>query len=118
MPVITAGASAGRRDPLAVQIKDLAFSSHDHLLQEVRKKLRLRYGFPRNQQPFGVACVCSAEPPVFPGQDGSVCRQQRRASDLRLDCHTGFGTASFVTGTFGLAAAGHIVRALAEAPKG
>ena len=47
IPVITTGASAGRRDPTAVQVMDLAFSSHDRLLQEVRKKLRTRHGFPR-----------------------------------------------------------------------
>src|SRR6185503_4157520 len=40
IPVITAGASAGRCDPTAIEVTDLAFSSHDRLLQEVRKKLR------------------------------------------------------------------------------
>jgi tRNA threonylcarbamoyladenosine dehydratase len=118
VPIITTGASAGRRDPLQVQIKDLAFSSHDRLLQEVRKKLRMRHGFSRKGQPFGVACVCSAEPPFFPTGDGSVCTQRPANPDLRLDCHTGFGTASFVTGTFGLAAAGHIVGVLAAGGQG
>ena len=35
IPVITSGAAAGRRDPTAVEVIDLAYSSHDRLLQEV-----------------------------------------------------------------------------------
>ena len=72
IPVITTGASAGRRDPTAVEVIDLAFSSHDRLLQEVRKKLRTRHGFPRGERPFGVECVVSREAVVYPGKDGSV----------------------------------------------
>jgi tRNA A37 threonylcarbamoyladenosine dehydratase len=115
IPVITTGASAGRRDPTAVQVMDLAFSSHDRLLQEVRKKLRTRHGFPRGEQPFGVDCVVSREPVVYPNKDGSVGGDRAPAPDLRLDCDTGFGTASFVTGTFGLVAASRIVQRIVEA---
>lgn len=109
IPVIATGASAGRRDPLAVRVRDLADTSHDRLLQEVRKKLRVRDGFPREGQPFGVPCVYSSEAPVFPAKDGSVCGRPDPELDLRLDCSGGLGTASFVTGTFGLVAAGQIV---------
>jgi tRNA A37 threonylcarbamoyladenosine dehydratase len=115
IPVITTGASAGRRDPTAVQVMDLAFSSHDRLLQEVRKKLRTRHGFPRGEQPFGVDCVVSREPVVYPNKDGSVGGERATAPDLRLDCDTGFGTASFVTGAFGLVAASRIVQHLVAA---
>ncbi len=114
--IITTGASAGRSDPTALQVLDLACSSHDRLLQEVRKKLRTRYGFPRGKQPFDVACVCSSEPPVYPKPDGTVCAWPDSRADLRLDCKSGFGTASFVTGAFGLVAAGYIVRKLTELP--
>jgi tRNA threonylcarbamoyladenosine dehydratase len=113
-PVITSGGAAGRRDPKAVQITDLAFTSHDPLLQQVRRNLRVRDGFPRGHEPFNVACVYSNEAPVFPTSDGSVCSNRKPDADLRLDCDSGFGTASFVTGAFGLAAAGHIVCHLAQ----
>ncbi len=113
LPVITAGASAGRRDPTAVEVVDLAFSSHDRLLQEVRKKLRTRHGFPRGGRPFGVECVVSREPVTYPRKDGSTCAAPGARADLRLDCDSGFGTASFVTGTFGLVAASRIVRSIA-----
>ncbi len=115
LPVITTGASAGRRDPTAVQVMDLAFSSHDRLLQEVRKKLRTRHGFPRGEQPFGVDCVVSREAVVYPKADGSVGDDRPPDPDLRLDCDTGFGTASFVTGTFGLVAAAQVIQRIADA---
>ena len=34
-------------------------------------------------------------------------------SKLKLDCESGFGTAAYVTGVFGLVAAGEVVRAIA-----
>jgi len=117
IPVITSGAAAGRRDPTAVEVTDLAFSSHDRLLQEVRSMLRTRHGFPRGKNPFGVECVLSRERVVYPGQGGQVCAAPRREQDLRIDCDTGFGTASFVTGTFGLVAAARIVERIAAAPE-
>jgi tRNA A37 threonylcarbamoyladenosine dehydratase len=105
IPIVITGASAGRRDPTAIEVGDLAFSSHDRLLQEVRKKLRVRHGFPRRKQPFGIECVMSKEAVCYP-------KKKEAKPDLRLDCDTGFGTASFVTGTFGLIAASRIVHLL------
>ena len=111
--VITAGAAGGRRDPTAVEISDLAFCSHDRLLSQIRKLLRTRHGFPRGEEQFQVECVFSREPLVFAQKDGSVCRAQGDTTDLRIDCDTGFGTASFVTGVFGMAAASRIVQRIA-----
>ena len=114
IPVITVGGSAGRRDPTTIRVIDLGFSSHDRLLQEVRKKLRTRHGFPRGDRPFGVECVISRESVTYPAQDGSVCASPDAGADLRLDCDSGFGTASFVTGTFGFVAAARIVQTIAD----
>ncbi len=115
IPVITSGAAAGRREPTEVEVVDLAFSTHDRLLQEVRGKLRSRHGFPRGRNPFGVECVISREPVVYPGAEGLVCAAPDQKQDLRIDCNTGFGTASFVTGTFGFVAAARIVQRIASA---
>lgn len=112
--VVTTGAAGGRRDPTAVEVTDLALTSHDRLLDEVRRGFRRNYGFPRGDRAFGVECVLSREAPVFPTQDGSVCSDRSASADLRLDCNSGYGTASFVTGTFGFAAASLVVRRLAE----
>jgi tRNA A37 threonylcarbamoyladenosine dehydratase len=107
IPVITTGASAGRRDPTQIQVADLSVSSHDRLLQEVRKKLRVRHGFHRKEKPFGVECIFSKEQVVYPKGEPAD------EPDLRLDCDTGFGTACFVTGAFGLIAASRIINKIA-----
>jgi tRNA A37 threonylcarbamoyladenosine dehydratase len=114
IPVITAGAAGGRCDPTAIEISDLAFCSHDRLLSQVRKLLRTRHGFPRGEQKFRVECVFSREPLLFAQKDGSVCSAQGDTTDLRIDCNTGFGTASFITGAFGFAAASRIVQNIAN----
>lgn len=111
--VVTTGGAGGRRDPTAIEVGDLAFTSHDRLLQQVRGLLRRRHGFPRGNHPFGVECVMSREQVVYPKPDGSVCPGRGAAPDLRLDCQSGFGTACFVTGTFGFVAAARVVGRIA-----
>jgi tRNA A37 threonylcarbamoyladenosine dehydratase len=100
IPVVSAGGAGGRRNPAAIQVADLAQTTHDALLQRVRKKLRDDHGFSRDpKKPFGVPCVFSTEAPAAPAEGCAG----------RLDCDEGYGAASFVTGAFGLAAAGWIV---------
>ena len=95
IPVITSGGAGGRRNPAEVQLTDLALTTHDGLLQQVRKKLRDAYGFPREpKKTFNVPCVFSLE--------------------ARQNCDRDYGTASFVTGTFGFLAAAHVVAAIAS----
>jgi tRNA A37 threonylcarbamoyladenosine dehydratase len=53
---------------------------------------------------------------VYPAKDGSVCGDRAPDPDLRLDCDTGFGTACFVTGTFGLVAVSRIMQRIVEGP--
>jgi tRNA A37 threonylcarbamoyladenosine dehydratase len=116
IPVLTAGAAGGRSDPTAVRITDLSACTHDRLLQRVRKILRGKYGFPAAGAKFGIEAVYSPEPPVFPKPDGTIC-ETREGGDMRLNCDTGFGTASFVTGAFAFAATARIVRKLIEDPR-
>jgi tRNA A37 threonylcarbamoyladenosine dehydratase len=116
LPLVVCGGAGGRRDPTAVRVEDLARVTHDRLLSEVRKRLRKEHGFPRNDRKFGVECVCSTELPVFPARDGSVCAVREAAEageSMRLNCDGGFGSATFVTGTFGFAAAARAVARLA-----
>ncbi len=114
IPILTTGAAGGRRDPTAVKIDDLTRASHDRLLRETRTKLRTRHEFPRGTKRFGVDCVFSTEPQVYPAADGTVCAEREPGAELKLDCNSGYGTASFVTGAFGLAAAARVVQKLAE----
>ena len=113
LSLVTTGGAGGRRDPTQVRVTDLAFTTHDGLLEQVRSRLRKEFGFPCGKEPFGVDCVFSPEPPVYPAADGNVCAQREDISNLRIDCERGFGTATFVTGTFGFTAAAVVVRKLA-----
>jgi tRNA A37 threonylcarbamoyladenosine dehydratase len=117
IPVITAGGAGGRRDPAAIEVTDLAFSANDRLLKHVRKELRAKHGFSQADKTFGVECVFSREPVLFAQKDGSVSCERGDTTDFRIDCSTGFGTASFVTGTFGLVAASRIVQNIAAKEK-
>ena len=114
IPVLTTGGAGGRRDPTAIQIADPTKVTHDRLLQQTRTTLRKHHGFPRGGRAFGVECVFSPEPLVYPAKDGGTCARREPGSSLRLNCESGYGTAAFVTGAFGLVAAAQIVRRLAE----
>lgn len=112
--VLTMGGAGGKRDGTQVRVADLALTEQDELLRQVRRKLRKDFGFPRGlQDSFGIPCVYSPEKPVFPWANGTCSTEAEPGSSLTLDCASGFGTASFVTGSFGLAAAGEVVRRVA-----
>jgi len=112
LPVITVGAAGGRRDATALRLADLGKSVCDPLLRQVRRVLRLEFGFPAAEH-YGVASVFSVEKPFYPWSDGSACAEKEQGGPLKLDCASGFGSAVSVTGTFGFAAAGEVVRRIA-----
>lgn len=114
LPVVTCGGAGGRRDPTLVRVADLSQTTHDPLLVQVRKLLRTEHGFPKDpKQAFGVPCVFSPEPVVYPQTDGTVCDTREPGSELGLKCESGFGTATFVTGTFGFVLAAQVVERIA-----
>lgn len=115
IPVVACGGAGGRRELTAVRVGDLSQASHDKLLAEVRRRLRQEHGFPAGQQAMDVPCVYSVERTVFPQSDGTVCEMRSAAEDgTRLNCNGGLGSATFVTGAFGFAAAGFVVRKIAD----
>ena len=119
IPVVTVGSAGGRRDATALRIRDLAFTSHDRLLGRIRKILRTEYRFPEDTQtPFGIPCVYSVETPVYPQPDGTVCATRDPGSGPRLNCNSGYGSATFVTGAFGFAAAAEVVRLITATASG
>jgi tRNA threonylcarbamoyladenosine dehydratase len=114
LPVLTVGAAGGRWDATAVRVTDLADASHDSLLRQTRRKLRRDYGFPAAPQgSWNIPSVFSTESVHYPWSDGCIHDQKEAGSTLKLDCGTGFGAATYVTGTFGFVAAGEVVRRLA-----
>jgi tRNA A37 threonylcarbamoyladenosine dehydratase len=117
IPVITSGGSGGRLDPLQVRLADMSETHGDPLLQQVRKVLRTKYNFPQDQS-FGIPTVFSVEPPQAPVDLhydkglGFRCVCPQGANDFH-SCEKRnliWGTASFVTGTFGLVASAEITR--------
>ena len=109
--LVTVGASGGRRDPSQVTVADLSVTRNDKLLYRIRKKLRQEHGFPgENDGEFGIRCVYSHERPVFPTEDGCLSRDPQPGQGM--DCASGYGSVSFVTGTFGFHAAAEAVKVL------
>ncbi len=120
IPIVTVGAAGGRRDPTQVRTGDIGEAS-DELLRQVRKKLRRDHGFPAGVAHvitrLGVPAVWSDEKPVFPWANGTCAAEAEPGSPLKLDCESGFGSAVFVTGAFGFAAAAEVVRRIALGPE-
>lgn len=108
LPLFVCGGAGGRKDPTKIKIDDLSDSYNDKLLARVRKRLRTEHNFPRNRK-FHIPCVYSFERAVYPSPDGETCHKPISAADTRLDCQTGFGTASFITASFGMFAASYIL---------
>ncbi len=115
--LVTCGGAGGRTDPTQVRVDDLAFSERDPLLRHVRRRLRERHAFTRDvAQPWGIPCVFSFENPVYPQADGTVGGEKPGTGETAINCTTGVGTASFVTGAFGFTAASVVVKAIAADP--
>ncbi|MEI8234387.1 MAG: tRNA threonylcarbamoyladenosine dehydratase [Verrucomicrobiota bacterium] len=114
--VVTAGGAGGRRDGTRVRCGDLGSTGGDALLKQVRRELRRGYGWAKGGCDFGVPAVYSSEPQMFPQRDGTVCATAEAGENLRMDCASGYGAACFVTGAFGFAAAGEVVRRLTMEP--
>lgn len=116
IPIITTGGAGGRRDPTAVVVADLTRTVHDALASKVRRRLRETYGFSREpRRRFNVDCVYSMEQPWYPKDDGTVGHEKPGISGVSLDCRFGYGSATFVTATFGFVAVSRVIeKALAR----
>jgi tRNA A37 threonylcarbamoyladenosine dehydratase len=114
--LVTVGGAGGQTDPTRVRVADLSRTEHDALFSKTRKLLRQDYGFPKNlKRRFDVPCVYSDEQPLFPGVDGNVCHDKPHGAGIgRLNCAGGLGSSMAVTATFGLAAAAHALKKLAD----
>ena len=77
----------------------------------MRKNLRAVHGFPRGaKNKFGIDAVYSSEPLRFP----EICDTDEPSEAVTgLNC-AGFGSAIVVTASFGLIAAAHVLKKLAE----
>ena len=103
---VTAGAAGGKRLAHKVDVDDLANTTHDPLLAQVRSRLRKLHGAPREGRKMGVVCVFSREAVAPPDASCAV------EGDGSLNCH-GYGSVVSVTATFGQCAAGWLLDRLA-----
>ena len=120
IPIVTTGGAGGRFDPTQIQVADLARTKDDPLLTKTRKRLRQKHNFPSSKKrKFNIPCVFSTEEMIYPQSDGTVCatREESDEENLRLDCQSGYGTVSFVTGTFAFFGASVIIRDLCKKAK-
>ena len=104
---VTVGAAGGKRHAHLVDIADLAETTHDPLLAQVRYRLRKDHNAPRESKKIGVTCVFSRESVKSPDSSCAV------EGDGTLNCH-GYGSVVSVTATFGQCAAGWILDQIAE----
>jgi tRNA A37 threonylcarbamoyladenosine dehydratase len=105
---ISAGAAGGKRLAHKVDVDDLANTTHDPLLAQLRYRLRKFNGAPREGKKIGVPCVFSREAVAPPDASCAI------EGDGSLNCH-GYGSVVSVTATFGQCAAGWILDRLAVA---
>ena len=117
IPVVTCGGAAGKIDPTKIVYEDLTKVNGDKLLSNCRRKLRKEYEFSRGRsfhetqkgkksKKWNIAAVYSLEKQkALPsGSDASSLRQ----------CDGALGTACFVTGSFGFAAAAKVIDMIAS----
>jgi len=113
LPLVTIGGAGGQIDPTKIEVRDLARTEQEPLLKKVRKLLRAQYGFSRGEkQKYHIDAVFSMEPLRYPEPDDAAC--EIGSSVTGLNC-AGFGSSMVVTASFGMIAAGHMLRKLAEA---
>lgn len=123
IPLVSSMGAAARMDPTLIRVADLADTQRDPFAKALRKILRKEHGLEMLPgQPVGVPAVFSTEPPREPAPvsydegQGFVCVCPNKNNGMhtcdkraRID-----GSASFVTGAFGLAAASVVVRTLTD----
>lgn len=121
IPIVSSMGAAARMDPTQIRVADLADTYNDAFAGALRKLLRKEYGYEiAPKVALGVPAVFSPEevvlpsPPSYDAGEGFRCVCPGGKNGLH-DCDRRAridGTASFVTGAFGLAAASVVVRTL------
>lgn len=104
---IAVGAAGGKRHAHKVDIDDLANTTHDPLLAQLRYRLRKAHGVAREGKKIGLTCVFSREAVSPPDASCAV------EADGSLNCH-GYGSVVSVTATFGQCAAGWVLDQISQ----
>jgi tRNA threonylcarbamoyladenosine dehydratase len=116
IPVMCSGGASAKEDPLQVKFADLADTHTDPFLLQVRRILRQKYAFP-SEGAFNIPTVFSTEAPTTPFElkydkglgFKCVCPQGQNNFHSCENRNIIYGTASYVTGAFGLVLASRAV---------
>lgn len=119
IPCVSSMGAAGKLDPTRIKVADITETHGDPLARSVRKLLRRNYGIDMSE-PIGIQAVFSDEqrqepqPLSYDGTAGFQCICPTKDNNLHSceDRNLIEGTVSFVTGAFGLMAAGAVVRSI------
>jgi tRNA A37 threonylcarbamoyladenosine dehydratase len=126
IPLVSSMGAAGRWDPTQIAVVDLNKTKNCRMAVNVRKILREKHAFPRGRAAWGISAVYSTEfvhepePLEYDKGTGFVCVCPQGNNGL-LSCDRRAridGSASFVTGTFGLVAASVVVKHLTSKGRG
>ena len=104
---IACGAAGGKRLAHRVDVDDLARTTHDPLLAQLRYRLRKFHRAPKEGKRIGIPCVFSREAVAPPDPSCAI------EGDGSLNCH-GYGSVVSVTATFGQCAAGWVLDRIAS----
>lgn len=107
--IMVTGGAGGKFDPRYITVKDLNKTNNDKLLLTVRNNLKRFYHFPKKQSDYGIACTFSQENRTMP-EDGCNINGKTQG----LNCQNGFGSLTYVTGTFAFIATGYIINELLD----
>jgi tRNA threonylcarbamoyladenosine dehydratase len=119
IPLVVSGGASGRMDPTQIRVGDLSEVEGDPFLAALRKLLRRNHEFPSTRG-WQIPTVHSLEPAATPiplAYDAGegfrcVCPQGDNGKHTCDARSLIYGTASFVTGAFGLACAAQAVRGI------
>ncbi len=109
IPLVVVGGAGGRIDPSRIQKSDLNRTTGDALLARLRRDLRKLDSFD-SKRPWKIPTIYTDEPRRFPDADGGVC--DTASGQAAMDCRTGMGALTWVTGTMGFWAASAAVDTL------
>lgn len=124
IPLVVSGGASGRMDPTQIRESEITEIHGDPFLAQTRKLLRKHHDFPR-EGPWGIAAIHSLEPAAEPlalDYDAGtgfrcVCPQGENGKHTCDARNVIYGTAGFVTGSFGLACSAAAVRMLLATPE-
>lgn len=111
IPLMVVGGAGGRIDPSRIRRDDLNRTQGDALLRRLRSDLRGTPGFDRKKT-WKIPTIYTDEQRRFPSADGETCDIPN--PNARMDCRTGMGALTWVTGTMGFWAAQAAVEVLVK----